>query len=109
MDLNKLMQMAIKNAEQMAKDMIKEQEQRKVADLTNSNQMLIMAKTINRFIPAQLVVDELQLSVNELRVYYCQHSPEDDEGIEAISEVLGLAKGIVIDILAIADELEANQ
>ncbi len=109
MDLNKLMQMAMKNAEQMAKDLIKEQEQRKVADLTNSNQMLIMAKTINRFIPAQLVVDELQLSVNELRDYYCQHSPEDDEGIEAISEVLGLAKGIVIDILAIADELEANQ
>ncbi|WP_201556253.1 hypothetical protein [Psychrobacter sp. 72-O-c] len=103
MDLNKLMKMAMENAKNLA-------EQQKIQELANSNTLLIMAKTISRLVPNQQIESELQKSLDEIRDYYFQNADyeEDEDAIEGISELTGLAKNIAIDVLKIADDMETD-
>lgn len=106
MDLNKIMQMAIQNAEQLAKQQLKEQERRDTANLIECNRTLIMARTINRLIPPKLIEAEFQQSLIELNKFYCKEIYNNDELVDGIHEITGISKNSAIDCLRIADEME---
>lgn len=108
MDLNKIMQMAMKNAEQLTKEHIKDLEQRKIAELIEVNRTLIMARTINRLISPQMIEAEFGQSLLDLNEYYCKEIYNDDEAVNGIHEITGIAKNNAIEILTIADEIGAD-
>lgn len=107
MDLNKLIQMAMEHSHKLAKKYNQEQQ---VQALVNSNTLLIMARTINRLVPAQQIEAEFQTSLEEIRSHYFQHADceDDEEVIEWMTEMTGLAKNSAIDVLKIADDMEID-
>lgn len=106
MDLNKIVQMAMANAHQLAQQHIKEQEQRKLAELIEVNRTLIMARTINRLVSPQMIEAEFKQSLLELNRYYCKEIYNDDETVNSIHEITGISKNSAIECLAIADDME---
>lgn len=108
MDLNKLIQIVMKDAQKLMEQHIKEQEQRVVVGLIETNRTLIMARTINRLIPPELIEAELQKSLIELNGHYCKEIYNNDKSVDAIHELTGAAKGSAIDVLTIADEMEID-
>lgn len=107
MDLNKLMKIAMEHSHKLAKEYSQEQQ---IKELINSNTLLIMARTINRLAASQQIEAEFQKSLEEIRCHYFQHADyeEDEDEIEWISELTGLAKNSAIDMLRIADDMEID-
>lgn len=108
MDLNRILQIALKDAAKFTEQYIQQQKNQELANFIEANRTLIMARTINRLIAPQLVVEEFQQSLNELREYYCKEIYNDDEAVDSINELTGLAKSSAIACLGIADELEID-
>lgn len=107
MDFQKMMRMAMQHSQELAKKRTEDQQRR---DLILSTSTLVMAVTINRLIRPDTIEAEFQHSLNEIRGHYIGDvdDDDDDEIIDAIYEITGLAKNIAIDILKIADEMEID-